>query len=232
MCFGFSTLDAKTKVMKRIDLIFLIISVSSITAFAQAPKRINRFPIGTFHQKNVNITGISVGLFSGYGDFGEVAANVQTNGIRLEAIGLGLLSPLLPVSPISDNEDEFKAKMAGRLSEWINGFNISPAGTMCNCITNGISAGAVGQVSRQINGVSASIVLNMSEAHNGVQLSMFNESFAMNGIQIGLSNYGYRARGLQIGIFNQSKNLKGIQIGLWNKNQKRKLPIVNWNFTN
>jgi hypothetical protein len=36
--------------------------------------------------------------------------------------------------------------------------------------------------------------------------------------------------GLQIGIVNKSKNLRGIQIGIWNVNQKRKLPLLNWNF--
>lgn len=209
----------------------LLTLLVSITAFAQLPKKTNRFPVGTFHQKNMNITGISAGLFSGYGDFGETSANVQTNGIRLEVPGMGILLPLLPKSPISEDADDFKAKMATPASERINGFNLSPAGTICDCITNGISAGAIGQVNRQVNGVSASIILNMAERHNGVQLSMFNESYAMNGIQIGLSNYGQQARGFQIGIFNQSKNLKGIQIGLWNKNQKRKLPILNWNFT-
>jgi hypothetical protein len=36
-------------------------------------------------------------------------------------------------------------------------------------------------------------------------------------------------RGLQIGIFNASKHTKGVQLGIWNKNEKRKLPIINWN---
>ena len=37
-------------------------------------------------------------------------------------------------------------------------------------------------------------------------------------------------RGLQIGVVNKSKNLRGIQIGIWNVNQKRRLPLINWNF--
>jgi hypothetical protein len=37
-------------------------------------------------------------------------------------------------------------------------------------------------------------------------------------------------KGVQIGLINKSKKLKGLQIGLWNVNQKRKLPLINWNF--
>jgi len=205
--------------------------ITSITAAsAQSPKRTNRFPVGTFHKKNQNINGLSVGLYSGYGDFGDSMRNVTSNGIRLEALGGGILVPLIPSSPISDSEEGFKAMMATPASERINGFNLSPAGTVCDCIVNGISAGLIGQINRQVSGVSASLVMNLAERHNGIQIAMFNESYAMNGLQIGLSNYGNRARGLQIGLFNESKNLKGIQLGLWNRNQKRKLPILNWNF--
>jgi hypothetical protein len=215
--------------MKNLKATVLIIMVS-ISAYAQQPVRTNRFPAGTFHQKNLNINGISVGLYTGFGDFGDSVANVHTNGMRLEAVGMGILSPLLPKSPISEDDRQFNALMATPASEQINGFNLSPAGTMCDCITNGVSAGAIGQYNRQVNGLSASIVINLAEKHNGVQLAMFNESFAMNGLQIGVSNYAQRSRGIQIGLFNQSKNLKGIQLGLWNKNQRRKLPILNWNF--
>jgi hypothetical protein len=205
--------------------------ITSITAAsAQSPKRTNRFPVGTFHKKNQNINGLSVGLYSGYGDFGDSMRNVTSNGIRLEVLGGGILVPLIPSSPISDSEEGFKTMMATPASERINGFNLSPAGTVCDCIVNGISAGLIGQINRQVSGVSASLVMNLVERHNGIQIAMFNESYAMNGLQIGLSNYGNRARGLQIGLFNQSKNFKGIQLGLWNRNQKRKLPILNWNF--
>lgn len=38
--------------------------------------------------------------------------------------------------------------------------------------------------------------------------------------------------GVQIGAVNQAKKLKGIQFGLWNVNEKRSLPIFNWNFKN
>lgn len=213
----------------KLKLITLILIGSITTAVAQSTSRTKRFPVGTFHKKNQNINGLSVGLLTGYLHYDEAPANVRTNGIRLEALGMGIFSPLIPGSPISDTEEQFRAKMATPVFERVNGLNLSPAGTICDCMVNGISAGLVGQINRQVSGFSVSL-LNFSERHNGIQMAMANESYVMNGLQIGFSNTGYRARGLQIGMFNQSKNFKGVQLGLWNTNQKRKLPILNWNF--
>jgi len=224
-------------------IITLLLVASTIAANAQVPqKRTNRFPVGTFHQKNSNINGLSVGLYSGYEGENE-GRNVHTNGIKLEPVGAGIILPLLPHSPISDVESEFKIP-ALPPSERINGFNLSPAGTTCDCNTNGVSAGFIGQMNRKVNGFSISVVMNLTGQHNGAQMSVFNESFVMNGLQMGFTNYsqkargiqfgfsnvGVSARGLQIGVFNNSKNFKGLQVGLWNTNQKRKLPVLNWNF--
>lgn len=216
----------------KLKLILLMLLVSTIAANAQSPERRNRFPAGTFHKKNQNINGISVGLYSGLDDEEEEKRNVHTNGIRLEAIGLGLILPLIPSDPTADDEKSFQAIMADPPSEVINGFNLSPAGTVCDCINNGISAGLIGQMNRQVNGISASFIMNLSQKHNGLQIAMGNSSYVMNGVQIGLSNSGGRARGLQIGLLNSATNFKGVQLGLWNVNQKRKLPIINWNFKN
>lgn len=212
------------------NLLFTLLIGSTFAVKAQSENRKTRFPAGIFHQKDQTINGFSLGLYTGMNDFAGENRNVHTNGIRLEAVGLGLFVPLIPSSPISENENAYKSAMSAPVSERINGLNLSPAGTVCDCLTNGISAGFIGQISQQVNGVSGSIMINLAEKHNGVQLAMFNESYAMNGIQIGLGNTGYRARGLQIGLVNHSTNLKGMQIGLWNVNQKRKLPILNWNF--
>jgi len=211
-----------------IKIIVALIAASTLTAKAQSLQRTNRFPVGSFHQKNVNITGISVGLYSGLDD--DEDRNVQSNGIRLEPIGLGILVPLIPRSPVAESEEQYKGEMSAEPSERINGFNLSPAGTVCDCITNGISAGFIGQIGRKVNGISASIMMNFAQSHNGIQLAMFNDSYAMNGLQIGVGNSGGRTRGLQIGIINHSRKLKGVQIGLWNVNQKRKFPILNWSF--
>ncbi|HMI04560.1 MAG TPA: hypothetical protein VK541_18865 [Pedobacter sp.] len=208
-------------------IITLLLVASTVAANAQEPqKRTNRFPVGTFHQKNSNINGISVGLYSGYEDADR---NVHTNGIKLEPIGAGIILPLLPQSPISEDDAEFEAPTTPP-SERINGFNLSPAGTACDCVTNGFSAGYIGQMNRKVNGASISVIMNITSQHNGAQLSMFNESYVMNGLQIGIINYSQKARGLQFGLMNKATKLKGLQLGLWNTNQKRKLPILNWNF--
>lgn len=214
----------------KLKLMLTLLIGTSFATYAQQEERRDRFPVGIFHKKNQNINGLSIGLYSGMNDFAGEYRNIQTNGIRLEAVGLGLLVPLLPNSPIAETDNEYHGAMAQPVSERINGFNLSPAGTVCDCQTNGVSAGFIGQINRGVSGVSISMLMNFSERNNGVQMAMFNESYAMNGLQIGLSNTGYRARGIQIGLVNHSKNLKGIQLGLWNVNQKRKMPFINWNF--
>jgi hypothetical protein len=97
------------------------------------------------------------------------------------------------------------------LADYLCGTGI--AGTY---IINGFSIGFVGHLARKTNGISAS-ALNFSQIHNGIQFSLFmNECCRMNG--------------MQIGILNKSKQTRGIQIGLWNVNERRKLPLINWNF--
>jgi hypothetical protein len=53
----------------------------------------------------------------------------------------------------------------------------------------------------------------------------------MKGVSVApFANFGKKCRGLQIGAFNKCDDFKGIQIGWWNENEKRKLPLINWNF--
>lgn len=194
----------------------------------ELPKRVNRFPVGTYHKKNQNINGLSVGLFSLGLDDGD--RNVKTNGIKIEAVGLGLILPLISRSPVAETEKAFKSEMSGEPAERVNGLSLSASGTVCDCITNGLSLGVIGQVNRQVNGVSLSILGNLAQKHQGFQLGFANENYVMNGFQLGISNSGSRVKGLQIGLINYSDKLRGVQIGVWNVNKKRKMPIVNWNF--
>lgn len=190
----------------------------------------NRFPIWTFHEKNVNIHGISVGFFST-----DNERNTNTNGVRLELIGLGVFAPLIPQYPT----------FGEKRSERINGLNLSALGTVGDCLINGLSVGIGGQINYQVNGITLSGMMNLvhkqnglmiagnniTNTMNGLQLAFANTTSEMNGVQIGLPlNESEKTRGLQIGIVNKSKNLRGIQIGIWNVNQKRKLPLLNWNF--
>lgn len=213
--------------MNRIGIIFLALVLHGQTLCAQETKRKNIFPIWTFHQREINIHGLSLGLASWQGE----PRLTNTNGIKIELIGLGVFSLLMPSSPVSTNEAEYNGEMSFPVSEKINGVNLSASGTICNCRTSGLIAGFVGQFNTKVNGLSAAGYLNMAEAHNGVQLAfLYSESYQMRGLQMALFALAHRAQGVQIGLYNWAKQLKGIQIGLWHKNQKRSLPIINWSF--
>lgn len=221
-------------------LVTILLSIISINSYGQVDKRKNYFPIWTYHQKNINIHGISLGI----GTVREEPRNTNTNGIKIEIIGAGIVIPLIPQSPVAQNDSEFIKLANEPISEVINGLSISVSGTVCDCITNGINIGLIGNINFQVNGITMSLLMNFSQRHNGIQFALFNESYYMDGLQLALSNYGAKTKGiqlgavnsgqemagLQIGLLNKSKKLRGIQIGLWNVNQKRKLPLINWNF--
>lgn len=219
-------------------ILFFILTISS---YGQIGQKKNYYPIWTFHQDSINIHGISIGLWS----LNDEPRYTNTNGIKFELIGLGIGIPLIPKTPIVETESDFIKLKKEPLSERINGLNLSTSGTFCHCLTNGLTAGYIGQINFQVNGISTALFMNFSQVHNGIMTALFNDAYYLNGLQLGLSNNGYKTRGIQIGIlgnnademkgiqiglFNKSKGLKGIQIGLWNVNQKRKLPLINWNF--
>jgi hypothetical protein len=190
-------------------------------------KRKNYFPIWTYHQRNINIHGVSLGIGSVRGE----PRNTNTNGIKVELIGAGLAVPLIPRSPIATNDSSFIDEINVDVSERINGLNISASGTVCDCVTNGITVGFLGQINLRVRGVSGAFIMNFTQSIAGVHAAIImTESYQLNGVQISAFNEGHRLNGLQIGVFNKSTTLKGIQIGLWNVNQKRKLPFINWSF--
>jgi len=224
----------------KIILITQIALLLAVKGYSQVRK--NHFPAATFHQSNAKITGISFGIFTG---LSEKHTNVITNGLRLELVGTGLLLPLAPHGPVYKDENLIPLRDV-IFTEKINGLNLSGSGTIGNdCIVNGVTVGAVGQYLYAMNGISISIVCIVVEKQNGLQLSAFNDVHKGNGMQMGignsavyyrgiqlglLGNKAVKSRGLQVALFNESKDLKGVQIGLWNTNQKRKLPLINWNF--
>lgn len=204
----------------------LIVVLAAISIMASAQQK-NVFPVWSYNHRNVNIHGVSVGLGSWRGE----PRNTNTNGIKIELIGLGIALPLAPSNPLSRNDSAFSIRMSEPVSEKINGIVISASGTVCDCITNGVSLGYIGQLNLKVNGVSASTFMNFAKVHNGVQTAIIgNESYKMSVVQLGAFNNSTYATGLQIGLVNSSKNLKGLQVGIWNINQRRKLPLMNWNF--
>jgi hypothetical protein len=229
--------------MKKTRYILIIFIFLTTTVFGQVDKSKNYFPIWTFHQNNINIHGISVGIASLNDNHPH---NTNTNGIKIELIGLGIILPLAPISPIYENDSLFNKMLSKKRSEKINGIVLSASGTVSDCLTNGISLGFIAQLNSQINGFSSSMLINATQMHNGLQTClMFNETYKMNGIQfcfvsnssfisngvqISAVNISTKMNGIQIGLYNESHNLKGFQIGLFNVNQKRILPFINWCF--
>jgi hypothetical protein len=189
----------------------LLLTFSSLSVSGQQDRRL-RLPVWTFHQRNLEIYGVSLGAFSVEG----WPENTHTNGVKIEVIGLGLAIGLAPHSPIAINDSAFQIIQTEASSEQVNGLSLSASGTVCNCTINGGSLGLIGQVTHKMNGISAVMFFNFAQIHRGIQLGALNDAFKM--------------RGLQLGLFNLSKDTKGIQLGLWNVNELRKLPLINWSF--
>ena len=216
--------------MKNITI--LILFLISIKVFSQDFNEKTRYLFGTFHTQNTTINGISFGAFP---QFNNKKRFVRTNGIRLEIPGIGLVGFLANGSLIKKEEPD----------EIINGLNIS-TGTMGYVSFNGITLALVTQSGTEnngfavagfwngmnkSNGIQIAGFLNEATYSNGIQIALSNSTNYMTGLQVGGANYAYeKMTGLQIGIWNQSKKTKGIQLGLWNINERRKLPIINWNF--
>jgi len=194
-----------------------------INSYSQDTISLNKRIIGTFHTSNVEYNGLSFGFVSTMED----NRNVKTNGLRLEVPGIGIVSFMGNGLP---NATEPFDLTNYKYSEIINGLNIS-TGSWCDCNYNGLTFAAVGQYGKLGNGFSLAGGWNIIDKQGGVQIAIIaNSSYYMKGVQISGFNYINSGSGLQIGLLNRSKNFKGIQIGLWNVNQKRKLPILNWNF--
>jgi hypothetical protein len=193
--------------------ISLIILFTFLTFFAFGQGKKTYFPAWTFQQRNASIYGISAGLWN----YSEKPKNTTTNGLRLSLIGEGILLPLLPQSPIADNDSLFQVFIKEPISERINGISLSGTGNAGEYSINGIALGTVGQLNKKVNGISAAAFVNCAQIHNGFQTAIF-------------SNLCYKMNGIQIGLFNSSKKTRGIQIGLWNVNERRKFPVINWNF--
>lgn len=229
--------------MKKLILVAMWITLSNIVSI-QAQK--TRFPVWTFHSQNTNIYGLSVGIAPEDAQK-ELEGSTNTFGIRLQTFPLAPFYFLAPKSPISTSDNEYYKTLNGSLGQNIYGLNIS-TGTFEPVDAYGISLTGFLHYSRKNNGLALAGLSNYIEKGNGVFLAAGgndiyrgnglmvssvwgNGAKYFNGIQISGENHiAGKGCGLQIGVFNKAKNYRGIQIGLWNVNDKRKLPIVNWQF--
>jgi len=233
--------------MKKYTLI-LFACLLSIHVFAQdslQTKQKLRLPIWLTHSKNTDVVGLSLGFYPN--DFDKKHYLTRTYGIRVEAFPLSFIYFLAPRSPISRSEEAYQASINGKVSQQIYGINLS-TGTFENIDACGVSVTGFMHYSRKNNGISIAGLTNTIERANGIVIGFGgnevyqgngimlssvwgNGVMRFNGIQISAENYIFeKGRGIQIGLFNSAKNFRGIQLGLWNKNDKRSLPLINWQF--
>lgn len=216
-------------------LIFPLLGISQ-----QDTVRKVKTPIWTFQHENTKIYGISIGLAS----YPKNPKNSESNGLKIELLGLGFFLLLAPESPLAKNDSAYINHLNSSRSENIRGIALSGTGSICDCNISGITIGGVGQYYVNINGIGIAPIM-FTEQQNGLQLAIWNNTYYSRGFQgafltnvnqIGRNlmiagiNFSEDLKGVQIGLFNKTSKLKGIQIGLWNINNKRKLPLINWNF--
>jgi hypothetical protein len=214
--------------MKSFALIIISILITPFYSISQdTVKQKHRAPTWVYSDKNTNIYGASLGIGTVRGN----ARFVNTFGVKLELIGVGLAVGLIPESPVAQDENEFQSISKDTISENIYGLSISPLGSVCDCKVSGIALGGFGQIFYKVNGISITGAMTFSQRVNGLQAALLmNEVYWINGLQISAFNTSQKVNGIQIGFINKTKKLKGIQIGLWNINEHRKFPIINWNF--
>ena len=211
--------------MKRLIFIILIILTAKVNG--QIIK--NRPILWFIPSLDTRINGVGAGLF--INSLKEINSDsvlsTEINGLAVELIGVGFLLPLVPSNPIYFEADDFYqndekvdsvVKSYDLINYRINGISISGGGIGGHDINvNGLNLSGLNTLTGKTNGFSVCILINISGVVNGVSIG-------------GLINNSIQTKGLQIGLFNKTTRLRGFQIGLWNRNEKRNLPIINWNF--
>lgn len=222
----------KTKLL----LLFIYISTMSFGQSKSDSISILRFtPIS---QKISKVNGLAIGL-----GLDEAYESLGNQNIKKHKIinGLNLEINLLAIVWICFYKPD---RFPGNETSVVNGANISFGGFLKNTSHNGINF-SVYNYGRKMNGISFTFFGTYVESLNGFYFSCFgnsakvgrgisisglNEINDFKGFQVGLVNDSDKLEGVQFGLINKSKTGKNIQIGLWNKNEKRQLPIINWNF--
>lgn len=217
---------AKSSNMFRTLIILLLLFFNSVS-FSQSDlsefdkKEKDRYGIWLIPSASRNIYGIATG-FVGSESICNRPYTKHSHGINLQLIGQGIFQVFLI------NKAKFNDPQANSDST-----NLFTQDTIpLRAIHNGLIVSPFGTFTDQVNGLSFSLWMSMGKKINGVSINLlWNFYEKMNGISIGLVNQTAETNGLQIGLVNKSLKLKGIQLGFWNKNEKRSLPIINWNFS-
>ncbi|MDX5347487.1 MAG: hypothetical protein LPK19_09585, partial [Hymenobacteraceae bacterium] len=176
-----------------------------------------------------SINGIAIGIIGPDVPCNMPESATQTsNGLNLQVITNGLFIPLVAIAeaPLSKyyrgyhSDSSIKAEADSILSA-----------TTYPSTHNGLELAAFGTTTARVNGVSVSPWASQHISMNGLAVNgIWNVFLKSNGISIAAVNSSLSVKGTQIGIINQTIKLKGLQFGLWNRNEKRSLPLVNWDF--
>lgn len=166
-----------------------------------------------FPSKAPKSMGLGIGVF-GSESYCNLRCRRDSYGLGIQLIGQGLFQSFMI------NSFEFEKFVLQPYSRETaksshNGLLISTFGTHTEYI-NGVSFSAWMSGGLEINGLSVNCLWSIYQKTNGLVIAAVNHVNKVHGVQIGL--------------FNKAKTLKGIQIGLWNVNDKRSLPLINWNF--
>jgi len=148
----------------------------------------------------------------------------KVNGIGLGFNGLGIFFPALLLVSIPS------------IDNWaISDIGVEPLPEKMNKI-NGMQLSIINMEPTVTNGLEVSVSSNISapSVTNGVAFSpLYNFHHTTRGIAIStIANISQKCRGVQVSLINVCKDSRGIQVGFWNENEKRKFPLVNWNFKN
>ena len=208
--------------MKRLFILFLLFI--SVQAHGQIKK--NRPVFWVTPSIDTRINGLASGFIINSLKDVDSTLTTEINGLNIELIGVGFFLPLAPTSPLyfekasfyddSKNVDSIVGKYDFARYR-INGVSISFGGLGGHDINvNGVNLSVINTLTGKINGLSACILINVTGVANGVTIG-------------GLINNTIQTNGLQIGLLNKTTKLRGFQIGLWNQNEKRSLPLINWN---
>ncbi len=215
-----------TERMKRITIILLIL-FSAIFSFSQNDslkfdkKTKDRFVIWLIPSASKNIYGIAIGPVGS-----EAICNKPytkySHGLNVQIPGQGILQVFYILN------SPFKQSYKNDIIE----NEVIVVDTSYNrVIHNGLLLSLLGTFSDQVNGVSISGWMSLGKNINGVSANLlWNLYHEINGLSIGVFNSSLIMQGVQIGFINKTIKLKGVQIGFWNRNEKRSLPLVNWNF--
>jgi hypothetical protein len=181
----------------------------------------DRYVIGLLPSTATNIYGIAFGLF-GSDALCQSPYTKYSHGINIQIFGQGF------VNTFYINKVEFSNVF---LQETYNDSLIINDSTWRRAVHNGILLSTFGTWTDKVNGIAFSLWMSAGTKVNGISFNLlWNLYHQINGVSIGAYNRAAITRGVQIGLMNKTKELRGFQFGLWNKNEKRSLPVINWNF--